>query len=106
MPKSTTAAAWPSPTEGDFVTSNFKFADGGSLPELRLHYRTLGALKKSDKGHATNAVLIMHGTTGTGGQFLTDYFAGELLLLANCSSPFTWLLTILFSRLECDACCA
>lgn len=53
---------WPTPTEGTFVISNFKFTAGGSLPELKLHYHTLGTLKMNEKGDATNAVLIMHGT--------------------------------------------
>lgn len=70
----------PTPTEGTFTISNFKFTDGGSLPELRLHYRTFGTLKKNEKGHATNAVLVMHGTGGSGAQFLTQNFAGELFL--------------------------
>ncbi|CZR69066.1 uncharacterized protein PAC_18967 [Phialocephala subalpina] len=74
------SAIWPTPTEGTFASFNFKFADGGSLPELRLHYRTLGTLKKNEKGHATNAVLIMHGTGGSGAQFLTENFTGELFL--------------------------
>lgn len=53
---------WPTPTEGSFTISNFNFASGDSLPELRLHYHTLGTLKKDEAGRATNAVLIMHGT--------------------------------------------
>jgi len=55
-------ASWPTPLEGAFTSSNFNFADGGSLPELKLYYRTLGTLKKNEQGHAMNAVLIMHGT--------------------------------------------
>jgi homoserine O-acetyltransferase/O-succinyltransferase len=68
------AAAEPAVHEGDFVLKDFRFASGESLPELRLHYRTLGKL---DRG-ARNAVLIMHGTGGTGAQFLRPEFAGEL----------------------------
>ena len=71
------AAPYPAPTEGDYVISKFTFADGGSLPELRMHYRTLGAIHK-DHGHVDNAVLIMHGTGGDGTQFLNDRFGGEL----------------------------
>src|SRR3989442_1576125 len=67
-------AAAPAPvvSEGDHVLRSFKFASGESLPELRIHYRTLG---KSD---GRNAVLILHGTGGSGAQFLTDAFAGVL----------------------------
>ena len=71
------AATYPAPTEGDYVIPNFKFTDGGTLPELRMHYRTLGAIHK-DHGHVDNAVLIMHGTGGDGTQFLNDRFGGEL----------------------------
>ena len=76
-------ATWPTPTEGTFTSSNFNFTNGGSLPELKLHYRTIGTLKKNEKGHAMNAVLIMHGTGGSGAQFLNDSFAGELFLPGN-----------------------
>jgi len=72
------AAAWPVPTEADFVVRDFRFASGEVLPELRLHYRTLGTLHRDNHGHADNAVLIMHGTGGAGTQFLQDRFAGEL----------------------------
>jgi len=57
---------------------NFQFRSGESLPELRLHYTTLGKPAKSAEGRVTNAVLILHGTGGTGHQFLQPIFAGEL----------------------------
>ncbi len=72
------AAAWPDPTEGDYVVKDFRFASGESLPELRLHFRTLGKIHQNKKGRVDNAVLIMHGTGGAGTQFLQDRFAGEL----------------------------
>jgi homoserine O-acetyltransferase len=72
------AAAEPAVNEGDFVLENFRFASGETLPELRLHYRTLGKVQRDAKGVARNAVLIMHGTGGTGAQFLRPEFAGEL----------------------------
>ena len=53
-------------------------ASGETLPELRIHYRTLGKPEKDAQGKTTNAVLIMHGTTGSGGQFFRPEFAGEL----------------------------
>ncbi len=70
--------AIPAPTEGDFVVHNFKFQSGESLPEVRLHYTTLGKPVRDTQGHTTNAVLILHGTGGSGQQFLQAYFAGEL----------------------------
>src|SRR6266550_1504663 len=72
------AADYPAPTEGDYTIRDFKFASGEILPELRLHYRTLGKLEKNAQGKTTNAVLIMHGTTGSGAQFIRPEFAGEL----------------------------
>ena len=70
--------ASPATTEGDFVVHNFKFGSGESLPEVRLHYTTLGKAAKDGQGRTTNAVLILHGTGGSGHQFLAPYFAGEL----------------------------
>src|SRR5580698_5903533 len=68
----------PTPTQGDYVLKNFKFRDGGLLPELKMHYRTLGTIKKNPAGLVTNAVLIMHGTGGSGAQFIVGNFAGQL----------------------------
>ena len=72
------AADYPTPTEGDFTIGDFKFQSGETLPELRLHYRTFGKAEKDAQGKTTNAVLIMHGTTGSGAQFIRPEFAGEL----------------------------
>jgi homoserine O-acetyltransferase len=72
------AADYPTPTEGDYVVRDFKFTSGETLPELRLHYRTLGKPEKDAQGKTINAVLIMHGTTGSGAQFIRPEFAGEL----------------------------
>jgi len=69
---------WPAPAEGDFAIGKFRFASGETLPELHVHYRTLGSLHRDRRGHADNAVLIMHGTGGAGTQFLNNRFAGEL----------------------------
>src|SRR5882762_7039901 len=71
-------AALPATTEGDFVVKNFRFHSGETLPELRLHYTTLGKLRRNADGRVTNAVLILHGTGGSGQQFLQPQFAGEL----------------------------
>ena len=72
------AADYPTPAEGDFTIRDFKFTSGETLPELRVHYRTLGKPEKDAQGKTTNAVLIMHGTTGSGAQFIRPEFAGEL----------------------------
>ena len=77
-PSSGQQAGLPSTTEGDFVVKNFKFRSGETLPELRLHYTTLGKPVRNAEGRVTNAVLILHGTGGSGQQFLQQQFAGEL----------------------------
>jgi homoserine O-acetyltransferase len=64
--------------EGDYMLENFHFTDGETLPQLRQHYMTLGKPRTDAKGLTTNAVLIQHGTTGTGRQFLSPVFAGVL----------------------------
>jgi homoserine O-acetyltransferase/O-succinyltransferase len=68
----------PTPNEGDFTLHNFHFKSGESLPELRMHYYTFGQPKKDASGKITNAVLILHGTGGSGRQFLRPIFAGVL----------------------------
>ena len=65
-------------SEGDFVAHDFKFRSGEQLAELRLHYRTLGSPAHDAKGNVTNGVLLLHGTGGTGAQFLVPQFADEL----------------------------
>jgi homoserine O-acetyltransferase len=73
------AADYPTPVEGDYTIRGFKFQSGETLPELRLHYRTIGKPEKDAQGKTTNAVLIMHGTTGSGAQFVPrPEFADEL----------------------------
>lgn len=69
---------WPTPTAGDFVIRDFHFADGETLAELRLHYTTLGTPQRDAGGVVRNAVLVMHGTGGTGRGFLREQFAGVL----------------------------
>jgi homoserine O-acetyltransferase len=72
------AADYPPPVEGDFVLRDFHFRSGETLPALRIHYRTLGRPERDGQGVVRNAVLILHGTTGSGAQFVRPEFAGEL----------------------------
>jgi homoserine O-acetyltransferase/O-succinyltransferase len=74
------AAAAPDvrPLEGDYVIHDFHFASGETLPELRMHYTYLGRPKKDALGHVTNAVLIMHGTGGSGRSLINERFSGVL----------------------------
>lgn len=72
------AADYPAPTESDYSIRDFKFTDGETSPDLRIHYRTVGRPEKNADGKTTNAILIMHGTTGSGAQFIRPEFGGEL----------------------------
>lgn len=65
------------PSEGDFTAGGFAVA-GQTLPELKIHYRTLGQPRRGADGRIANAVLLLHGTGGTGAQFLSPPFATEL----------------------------
>lgn len=66
------------PRTATFTIRDFQFDSGGALPELRLRYRTLGEPGHDASGRVRKAVLILHGTTGSGAQFLRKSFAGEL----------------------------
>lgn len=72
------AAEVPPATEGDFVLRDFRFTSGETLPELRLHYTTLGQPRRDANGIVRNAVLVLHGTGGSGRGFLNETFAGGL----------------------------
>jgi homoserine O-acetyltransferase/O-succinyltransferase len=77
-PLSAPAAPFPEPAAGDYVIKDFRFATGETLPELKIHYRTLGAPRRDAKGVVRNAVLVLHGTTGSGKGFFSENFAGVL----------------------------
>jgi homoserine O-acetyltransferase len=72
------AAEYPPPVQGDFVLQRFSFRAGGAPADLKMHYRTIGQPRKDADGIVRNAVLVLHGTTGSGAQFLRADFAGEL----------------------------
>lgn len=65
-------------SEGNYIAHNFRFRSGEQFPELRLHYRTLGQPTRDANGRVTNAVMLLHGTSGSSTQFLAPQFAGEL----------------------------
>jgi homoserine O-acetyltransferase len=73
--------------EGDYVARDFHFRSGETLPELRLHYTTLGKPHRDARGHVDNAVLIMHGTGGDGHQFLRPQFADVLFAPGGLLDP-------------------
>jgi homoserine O-acetyltransferase len=65
--------------ENDYTVHDFAFRSGEKLADVRLHYIALGTPRRDAAGHVNNAVLIMHGTGGTGHAFLSEQFAGVLL---------------------------
>lgn len=71
-------ATYPAPVESTFVMRDFRFASGETLSELRLHYTTIGAPRRDAQGVVRNAVLVLHGTGGSGRGFLRPAFAGVL----------------------------
>ena len=78
-PPATAAAAprWVT-QEGDVTLKDFKFRSGETLPRLSMHYTTLGKPHRNAAGQIDNAVMVLHGTGGTGQQFLRPQFADEL----------------------------
>ena len=71
------ARDWPI-AEGDYVLRDFAFKSGEKLPELRIHYTTVGTPHRNAKGEIDNAVMALHGTGGTGKSLLVPQFADEL----------------------------
>ena len=71
-------AEWPGYQAGDYVIKDYKFVSGETLPELKLHYRTIGTARKNAKGEIINGVLLLQGNTGTGDNWFRPTLAGEL----------------------------
>jgi homoserine O-acetyltransferase/O-succinyltransferase len=71
LPGHTMAADYPSPREGDWIARNFKFHTGETMPELKLHYTTIGE-------PSGQPVVVLHGSGGSAASMLTPTFAGEL----------------------------
>jgi homoserine O-acetyltransferase len=72
------AAEYPEPAAAEHVIREFRFRSGELLHDLRIRYRTFGSPRRKNDGKVANAVLILHGTTGSGANFLRPEFAGEL----------------------------
>jgi len=71
-------APFPTLVERDYIARDFKFSSGETIPSLRLHYRTVGTPVRDSTGVVRNAVLILHGTGGSGAGFLASTFGGQL----------------------------
>src|SRR5436305_4569882 len=78
MPQADPATSWPNYREDDFVIKDYRFASGEVLPELRLHYRTMGTPRRDAAGRIVNGVLLLQGNTGTGANWLRPSLADEL----------------------------
>jgi homoserine O-acetyltransferase/O-succinyltransferase len=72
-----TPAKWPT-QEGTYIIKNFHFGSGESLPELKLHYLTLGKPHRGADGHTDNAILLLHGTGGSAHSLLSPVFSNVL----------------------------
>lgn len=81
------ALAAPEPAAHDYVIKDFRFRSGETLAELKLHYYTLGTPRTDAAGKVTNAVLVLHGTGGTGRQFLAPQFADVLFTPGGLLDP-------------------
>jgi homoserine O-acetyltransferase len=72
------ASKWPNYEEGDYILKDYRFASGEVLPELGLHYRTIGVPLRDAGGKIVNGVLLLQGNTGTGENWLRPSLADEL----------------------------
>ena len=77
-PATALAQTFPAPREAGFVARNVRFDSGDLLPEVKIHYRTIGEPRKDADGVVRNGVLILHGTGGTGRAFLSESYGGRL----------------------------
>ena len=77
LPWSAQAAEWPTRT-GDFIARNVAFKSGETLAKVRMRYTTLGTPHRNAEGEIDNAVMVLHGTGGSGRNFLVPMFADEL----------------------------
>jgi homoserine O-acetyltransferase len=78
LPAAFAQTTWPNQREADFLIRDFRFASGETLPELRLHYITLGTPRRNPTGAIVNGVLLLHGTGGNSTSWLQTSLAGEL----------------------------
>jgi homoserine O-acetyltransferase len=88
------AAPFPAPAEADAVLRDFRFSSGEVLPELRMHYFTLGQPVRDASGRIANAVLLLHGTNGQGSHFLVEGLAGELYGAGQPLDASRWFIVV------------
>ncbi len=72
------SAHWPGYREGDYVVTHYAFSSGETMPEVKLHYRTIGSAQRNAAGQVVNAVLLLQGNNGTGANWFRASLADEL----------------------------
>jgi homoserine O-acetyltransferase len=87
-------SSFPAPVEGDFIAKDVRFDSGERAAEIRLHYRTIGQPRKDADGVVRNAVLILHGTGGSGRGFVSDSYAGRLFGTAQLLDADRYFITL------------
>ncbi len=75
---STLLAQSPAGKQGDYIAKDFRFVTGETMQSLTLHYTTFGTPRRDANGTVRNAVMVLHGTGGSGRAFISPTFAGEL----------------------------
>src|SRR5258707_415109 len=71
-------APWPNQRDGDYILKDYRFASGETMAELKIHYTTLGTEKRNTAGEIINGIVLLHGTSGDGKDWLRPTLAGEL----------------------------
>ena len=69
---------WPNQREGDYILKNYRFASGETMAELKIHYTTLGTEKRNAAGEIINGIVLLHGTSGDGKDWLRPTLGDEL----------------------------
>src|SRR5262245_5880562 len=77
-PAAMAQTTWPNLQEGDYVIKDFRFASGETIAELKVHYRTLGTAQRNAAGEIVNGVVLLHGTSGSGADWLRPSLGNEL----------------------------
>ncbi len=73
------ARVFPEPQRHDYIVKDFRFQNGETLPEIKIHYRTVGTPMRDARGRITNGVMVLHGSSGDAGQVLAASFSEPLL---------------------------
>ena len=89
LPWSAQAAVWPT-RAGDFIARNVAFKSGETLPEVRMHYTTLGTPHRNAKGEIDNAVMVLHGTGGPVARLSSPVPLHGTMPWSPSDMPFLW----------------